>query len=170
MPSLPSARYGGNVGILRIGHDEASVKYEQPLFLLWCQKDLFYWVLEDETSHIHVTSRQKFHLVFVAALNVVRDLEWYTIRLSDSILEYTHSFSFEVPDCLLQLSRAGTLHKKAVTRVPLETTPTADQRQHFELSFIRFHNSLSHKLTPRSVAGPLRQRQLTTRNRKYGIF
>jgi hypothetical protein len=72
---LRSARYGGNVGILRNGHDEASVKYEQPLFLLCSQKDFLHCVSEDATSSIHVTSRQKFHLVFVAALNIFRDLE-----------------------------------------------------------------------------------------------
>jgi len=65
---------------------------------------------------------------------------------SDSLLEYIHSFS-EFP----QIASFQTLHKKAVTS---ETNPTADQRQHFELSFIPFHNSLSHKLTPTSVGRP----------------
>jgi len=55
-----------------------------------------------------------------------------------------------------------------VTRIPLETNPAADQRQHFELSFIRFHNSLSHKLTPRSVGRP--SSAATTYNKKPQVW
>jgi hypothetical protein len=90
-------RYGGNVGILRIGHEEANVKYERPLFLLCSQQVFFNWGIRRCNESYSRDRETKFHLVFVAPLNVVGDLNTTTLYDSDSLLEYTIFFSFEFP-------------------------------------------------------------------------